>query len=167
MRPYALDPPLSLLLNEAANICALPSLPTLVSSGGGRGMPAMVVLQSLGQARHRRGDAQADAIWDAANVKVIFVGLAQAGDLARISRLAGEVDQTTISRSRGAGGASWSTGLRRIPVLGIEDLRSLPAGHAVLSYRHLRPAHIRLAPWWRLPIAAAVRDSQEALPRSI
>jgi hypothetical protein len=96
-------------------------------------------------------------------VKVIFGGLAQADDLARISRLAGEVDQTTISRSRGAGGASWSTGLRRIPVLGIEDLRSLPAGHAVLFYRHLRPAVIRLTPWWRLPIAASVRGSQNAL----
>ena len=127
----------------------------------------MVVLQSLGQARHRWGDAQADAIWDAANVKVIFGGLAQADDLARISRLAGEVDQTTVSRSRGASGNSWSTGLRRIPVLGVEDLRSLPGGHAVLFYRHLRPALIRLAPWWQLPIAAAVRDSQEVLPSSI
>ena len=110
------------MLNEAANICPLPSLPSLVSSGGGRGIPAMVVLQSLGQVRPRWGDAQADAIWDAANVKVIFGGLAQADDLARISRLAGEVDQTTISRSRGASGASWSTGLRRIPVLGVENL---------------------------------------------
>ena len=154
---------MGLLLNEAANICPLPSLPSLVSSGGGRGIPAMVVLQSLGQARHRWGDAQADAIWDAANVKVIFGGLAQADDLARISRLAGEVDQTTISRSRGAGGVSWSTGLRRIPVLGVEDLRSLPAGHAVLFYRHLRPAVIRLVPWWQLPIAPAVLESEKAL----
>src|SRR5205807_1480994 len=51
-----LDPPLGLILNEAANICPLPSLPSLVSSGGGRGIPALVVLQSLGQARHRWGE---------------------------------------------------------------------------------------------------------------
>jgi hypothetical protein len=112
-----------LLLNEAANICPLPGLPALVASGGGRGTPAMVVLQSPGQARHRWGEAQAEALWDAANVKLIFGGLAGAHDLSNISQLAGDIDQPTLSRYSGAAGDGWSTGIRRVPVLGVDDLR--------------------------------------------
>jgi hypothetical protein len=46
-----------------------------------------------GEARHRWGEAQADALWDAANIKLIFGGLAGADELSRISRLAGDIDQ--------------------------------------------------------------------------
>jgi type IV secretion system protein VirD4 len=151
-----------LLLNEAANICPLPSLPALVASGGGRGTPAMVVLQSPGQARHRWGEAQAEALWDAANVKLIFGGLAGANELSGISRLAGDIDEPTLSRTSGAGGDGWSTGIRRVPVLGIEDIRELPEGHAVLFYRHLPPVLVRLSPWWERPIAAQVQASLDA-----
>ncbi len=45
-----LDPPLSLILDEAANY-PLPSLPSLMSEGGGTGISTVVVLQSLAQAR--------------------------------------------------------------------------------------------------------------------
>jgi len=122
----------------------------------------MVVLQSLGQARHRWGEAAADAMWDGATAKLVFGGLAQADDLARISRLAGEFDGPTYTRSRGAGGDSVSTGVRRVPVLGVEELRSMAAGRAVLFYRHLPPIITRLPPWWDLPIAAAVRSGEAA-----
>ncbi len=157
-----LDPPLGLVLNEAANLCPLPSLPTLLTSGGGRGITTMVVLQSLGQARHRWGEAAADAMWDGATAKLVFGGLAQADDLARISRLAGEFDEPTHTRSRGAGGDSVSTGMRRVPVLGVEELRSMAAGRAALFYRHLPPIVTRLTPWWDLPIATTVRKGQAA-----
>jgi type IV secretion system protein VirD4 len=49
-----LDPPLALILDEAANY-ALPSLPSLMSDGGGTGITTVVVLQSLAQARARWG----------------------------------------------------------------------------------------------------------------
>jgi type IV secretory pathway TraG/TraD family ATPase VirD4 len=45
-----IDPPLSMILDEAANY-PLPSLPSLMSEGGGTGITTMVVLQSLAQAR--------------------------------------------------------------------------------------------------------------------
>ena len=64
-----LDPPLSLVLDEAANY-PLPSLPSLMSDGGGSGLSTIVVLQSLAQARAVWGENQASAIWDAAIVKV-------------------------------------------------------------------------------------------------
>lgn len=50
-RPGArLDPPLSVILDEAANY-PLPSLPSLMSDGGGTGISTTVVLQSMAQAR--------------------------------------------------------------------------------------------------------------------
>jgi len=45
-----LDPPLLLLLDEAANIAPLPSLPSLLADGGGSGITTVAVLQSLAQA---------------------------------------------------------------------------------------------------------------------
>ncbi len=47
-----LDPPL-LLLDEAANIAPLPSLPNRLADGGGSGITTVAVLQSLAQARTR------------------------------------------------------------------------------------------------------------------
>ena len=44
-----LDPPLGLVLDEAANY-PLPSLPALMSEGGGTGIMTIAVLQSLAQA---------------------------------------------------------------------------------------------------------------------
>ena len=58
-----LDPPLSLILDEAANY-PLPSLSSLMSEGGGTGISTLVVLQSLAQARAVWGEHQAGAIWD-------------------------------------------------------------------------------------------------------
>ena len=59
-----LDPPLLLLLDEAANIASIPSLPNLLADGGGTGITTVAVLQSLAQARARWGDAGADSMWD-------------------------------------------------------------------------------------------------------
>jgi len=54
-----LDPPLLLALDEIGNLAPLPSLPTLMSEGGGSGITTLAVLQSLSQARDRWGE-QAD-----------------------------------------------------------------------------------------------------------
>ena len=72
-----LDPPLLLALDEIANLTPLPSLPPLMAEGGGSGITTLAVLQSLAQARGRWGEHAADAIWDAATVKLVLGGLGQ------------------------------------------------------------------------------------------
>ncbi|MCL5947551.1 MAG: type IV secretory system conjugative DNA transfer family protein [Actinobacteria bacterium] len=62
--------PLSLILDEAANIAPLPTLPNLLSEGGGSGIQTLVVLQSLAQGRHRWSEAEMDAMWDASTIKL-------------------------------------------------------------------------------------------------
>lgn len=154
-----MDPPLSLWLDEAANIAPLQSLPQLLSAGGGSGICTAVVLQSLAQARTRWGADQADAIWDASTVRVVFGGLGHADDLARISRLAGEVDEEVRSHTRGTGGSSWSTSSQKRPVMSVDYLRTLPEGKAVVLHRRTPPVEAVFDGWWKLPIAKAVQAS--------
>lgn len=143
-----LDPPLLLLLDEAANIAPIPSLPSLLSDGGGSGITTVAVLQSLAQARVRWGDAHAETMWDAATIKVMLGGLAHAEDLLRISRLAGEIDERTETHTRGMNGKSVSTSLRRLPALPVEKLRGLPIGRALVLARRARPVEAVLTPFW-------------------
>lgn len=143
-----LDPPLLLALDEIANLTPLPSLPSLMAEGGGSGITTLAVLQSLAQARHRWGEHAADAIWDAATVKLVLGGLAKLRDLEDVSRLLGEIDEPTQTLSRGRmGERSSSTSLRQVPVMPPSVLRTLPFGTGVLLLRHARPVVIDLQAW--------------------
>jgi type IV secretory pathway TraG/TraD family ATPase VirD4 len=142
-----LDPPLALILDEAANY-AVPSLPSLISEGGGTGITTVAVLQSLAQARARWGEHDGAAIWDAASVKAILGGGSNARDLQDLSALIGERDDEVSSWTREAhGGRSHTTNLRRVPILDTGQLRTLPFGHAVLLMRSSGPIMLDLNPW--------------------
>lgn len=158
-----LDPPLALLLDEAANY-PLPSLPSLMSEGGGSGLTTLAVLQSLAQSRDRWGREAAGAIWDSAIVKVVLGGSANADDLAAISRLIGdrEVKEMTRTHGRGPGGSSVSTSVRRRPILEPSAIRQLPIGHGLLLMRSAPPIMMRLSAWTDRCDAAMLRRSKEA-----
>jgi type IV secretion system protein VirD4 len=141
-----LDPPLSLILDEAANY-PLPSLASLMSEGGGTGISTLVVLQSLAQARAQWGEHEGAAIWDAAIVKIVLGGGSNAKDLADLSSLIGTREQTHTSESRGSDGKkSSSTSTRQVPVLEPGQLRTLPFGYAVLL-RSAQPIMLSLQRW--------------------
>ena len=107
-----LDPPLGLILDEAANY-PLPSLGALMSEGGGTGITTLAVLQSLAQARHRWGREQAQGIWDSAIVKIVLGGGSNADDLADIARLVGDRTEPEVSQTaQSGGGRSISTSTR-------------------------------------------------------
>ena len=52
-----LDPPMTVILDEAANICRIADLPSQYSHAGGRGVIPVTILQSYEQGRHRLGRA--------------------------------------------------------------------------------------------------------------
>ena len=163
-----LEPPLTLLLDEAANIAPIPSLPNLLADGGGSGVTTVCVLQSLAQARARWGQPGAEAMWDSATLKVVLGGLGHADDLTRISRLAGDVDDTMYTHHNGANGPGVSIQPRRLPALPVERLRTLPVGHAIVLARRTPPVHAVLTPWWAGPHADAIRTAvdQDAIRSS-
>jgi len=153
-----LDPPLLLALDEIGNLSPLPSLPVLMSEGGGTGITTMPVLQSLSQARDRWGDHAAGAIWDASIVKVILGGTSAARDLQDLSALIGERDEHTDTVSVGDyGSRSLQRSTRRVPVMPPETIRTLPWGTALVMLRSAPPLVTDLRAWTARHDAARLR----------
>lgn len=148
-----LDPPLAMILDEVANY-PLPSLPALMSEGGGSGITTVAVLQSLEQARAKWGEHEGGAIWDSAIVKAVLGGGSNARDLADLSALIGERDERCATESRDAGGRrSISYATRRVPVMDTSRLRTLPFGTGLLLLRSAPPIVLDLQPWTARPDA--------------
>jgi len=159
-----LDPPLLLALDEIANLSPLPSLPTLMSEGGGSGITTLPVLQSLAQAWSRWNENAATVIWDAAIVKIILGGGSHTRDLTDISTLLGERDELTSSTSTDQGGGkSWQQSVRRVPIVPADVLRTLPFGTAIVLLRTARPIVTTLAPWTSRPDAGQLREDRAAV----
>jgi type IV secretory pathway TraG/TraD family ATPase VirD4 len=168
MSPGArLDPPLAVILDEAANY-PLPSLPSLMSDGGGTGITTFVVLQSLAQARARWGRDEAAAIWDAAIVKLILGGSGNADDLRDLSALIGTRKERRASESWGPDSRrTVSASVHEVPILDTGQLRTLPFGQAVLLLRSAPPILLRLQPWTGRSDGANLQASRATVEGSV
>ncbi|MEU4193605.1 TraM recognition domain-containing protein [Kribbella sp. NPDC026611] len=143
-----LEPPLALILDEIANLCAVPSLPSLMADGGGSGISTLVVIQSLAQARDKWGEQAAAAMWDAATLRLILGGSAQPRDLQDLAAVCGDRDEEIRNWSRGPDGKrTISTSTRRIPILPPDVIRTLPLGTGILLARTARPILLNMIPW--------------------
>ncbi len=162
-----LDPPLAVILDEAANY-PLPSLLPLMSEGGGSGLSTLVVLQSLAQARARWGRDETSALWDSAILKIVLGGSANAEDLRDLSALLGSFEAERTSRSKGeTGRTSTSTSVQDRPVLEVGDLRTLPFGTAMLIARAAPPIRLKLRPWTARRDAGSINESRDAVEASL
>ena len=167
----ALDPPLLVVLDEAAHIAPLPELDGLAATCASHGIQLVTVWQDLAQVRARYG-ARAPTVLNNHRAKVFLPGIADPDTLEYASRLIGDEEVTTpsITRdSRGGRSTTSSTGPRRL--LAPEELRCLRRGEAVLVYGTLPPAKVRLRPWWeslktRGPHRALRRRGRRAGARS-
>ena len=162
-----LDPPMLVVLDEAANVCRISDLPDLYSHLGSRGIVPLTILQSYRQGTRVWGDMGMDALWSAATVKVIGAGIDDAKVAEDLSRLVGDHDVPVRSTTRGTGQASSSTSLRRQRILPADAVRALPRGSALLFATGCRAALIHLSPWYASPraaaVTAAVADAEAAL----
>lgn len=162
-----IDPPLLLVLDEVANICRIRDLPEQYSHLGSRSIIPIAILQSYAQGERVWGKAGMKELWGAATVKLIGSGADDADFAEDISRIVGEHDVDVVSYSRGQGGGSSSTTTRRERILPAAAVRALPKTHAVLLATGIRPAMIRLLPWYTGPrktvIAAAEKQAAAEL----
>ncbi len=142
-------------------------LPDLYSHLGSRGIVPVTILQSYKQGVRVWGEPGMDTLWSAATSKLIGAGIDDARTAEDLSRLIGEHDVPTPSTSRGPGGASPSTSLRRERIFGPDQIRALPKGTALLYATGTRVALLTLQPWYDGPqagrIGTAQRDAQAAL----
>ena len=142
-----LDPPLSLVLDEATNICPVP-LPQWASDAGGRGIALVYAIQSPSQLEDRWGQAGADTVWQCSNCKVILGGLSVTKDLERLSTLLGHRDEIVPVPFHPQAHRA-APQIRRVPVMTPAEIREIPENHAVVVYRALRPVEIVMHPVWK------------------
>lgn len=131
--------PMTLALDECANIAPLPSLPYVLGDGRGQGFQTHVVFQSLAQARSRWGAEEAEVIWDTCTCRMILPGSANQRDNKMISELLGEFDEVGLRRSRGRGATSYNEDIRSRATLSVNGVREIKPGRFLLIYRHLKP----------------------------
>ena len=147
-RSGPLNPPLLVVLDEAAHIAPLPELDGLAATCASHGIQIVTVWQDLAQVRGRYG-ARAPTVLNNHRAKLFLPGIADPDTLEYASRLIGdeEVPHPSVTRDpTGRRSTTSTTGPRRL--LPPEELRCLPRGRAVLVYGTLPPARLRLRPWW-------------------
>ena len=162
-----LDPPLSLILDEIANLAPWPGLPIALSDGGGIGISTLVVLQSLSQARSGWSIDEAATIWDSAIIKVIFGGGSDERDLRSLAGLLGERSVTLNTRSWSAQGRQDGEQIRESPVISLDEIRRLPAGTALMLGRRTRPILLDLREWHKRKDAAELDRSKAETERAL
>ena len=144
-----LDPPLVVVLDEAANICKIADLPQLYSHLGGRGIIPITILQSYPQGVRVWGETGMDTLWAASTVKIIGAGLDDVPFLEKVSQLIGEHDVTTRGVHHGGGQMGENLTLRRQRIMAVEDLRQMRKSTALLFATGCRPAMLNMQPWYR------------------
>jgi type IV secretory pathway TraG/TraD family ATPase VirD4 len=165
-----LDPPMVVVLDEAANICRIADLPELYSHLGSRGMVPVTILQSYQQGVSVWGEPGMAALWGAATKKVIGAGIDDPRHARDLATLVGQHDVPVISVSYGDGRASQQVSLRRQEILDAADIRALAPGSALLLATGARPALVSLRPWYSGPqaaqITAAIAQAEAAMQRA-
>lgn len=151
-----LDPPMMLILDEIANIAtAWPGLIQLMADGGGVGISPFPVFQSLAQAKNEWGANPADALWEAATIKLQLGGSADDENLKKIQTLADTYEHRRDTKSHGKGGTSHQEQYSDKNVLEIGEIRRLPTveskvgPHALLFFRRYRPILTKLRPYFK------------------
>jgi TraM recognition site of TraD and TraG len=114
-RAGRLDPPLAVLLDEAANICKIGDLPQLYSHLGSRGIVVLTILQPCAQGVAVWGQTGMRALWSAATVKIVGLGMDDADFAEECSRLIGDHDVAVDTHTATSG--SWSRSPRQQRVL--------------------------------------------------
>ena len=165
-----LDPPMVVILDEAANICRIADLPELYSHLGSRGMIPVTILQSYQQGVAVWGEPGMAALWGASTKKVIGAGIDDPRHARDLAMLVGQHDVPVLSVSYGDGRTSRQVSLRRQEILEPADIRALPPGSALLLATGVRPALISLRPWYTGPdaprITAAIARAEAAMQRA-
>lgn len=146
-----LDPPLLLVLDEAANIAPIRDLDTLASTAAGFGIQLVTVCQDLAQLAARYGPERSRTIANNHRAKLLLSGVSDLTTLDLVSGLAGEtaLPEETVTHDLRDGRRTTSRAVAFRRLAPTDALRRIPPTEAVLVYGHLPPARIRLRPWYQ------------------
>jgi type IV secretory pathway TraG/TraD family ATPase VirD4 len=137
MEGARLDAPLLLALDEVAQTTPVP-LGKWMADGSGKGIPCIVVVHGVAQLASRYGENGARTILDTAGCWVMLGGISDPDTLSMAEKLGGDI----AIAERGADNHA------RHPVLSADQIRELPAKHAVILARNLAPVITHLPMAW-------------------
>jgi type IV secretory pathway TraG/TraD family ATPase VirD4 len=141
--------PLLLLLDEAANSAPLTKLPQYAATLRSRDVQLVTIFQDYGQVVRRWGRDNARSILNNHVARVLLPGMADPELLEVFSNLLGERQAVSTTISEGSHGPSSSETHRWERLAPVNELRTLPAGHAVLIHDNTPPARVQLRPYYR------------------
>lgn len=154
--------PVTLALDEVANVAPIASLPALVSEAGGQGLHVLAAVQDLSQVRGRWGVEVADGFLSLFQHVVVLGGIRDTRTLDAVSKICGDTDVVTKTTNRswhratfkpwewGTTTIATGTTTQRRPRMDPGDVYALPSGTGLhLHGSAWRP--IRLAPHYAHP----------------
>jgi type IV secretion system protein VirD4 len=145
-----LEPPLLLVLDEAANIAPIRDLDTLASTGAGLGIQLVTVCQDLAQLAGRYGPERSRTIANNHRAKLLLSGVSDLATLDLVSGLVGEaaMREETFTDDLRDGRRTRASAVAFRRLAPADQLRRIPPGHGLLIYGHLPPVRLRLRPWF-------------------
>ncbi len=139
-----LDPPLLLILDEAANIAPISSLDTLASTAASNGIQIVSIFQDIAQIYSRYGN-KASTIINNHRSKIVLSGLSDVDNLDKVSSLGGNIlNKVNTISTDGVGNKTHTVSSQTSNLLTSSTLRQLEPGFGYLIYGHLSPAKIKL-----------------------
>jgi type IV secretory pathway TraG/TraD family ATPase VirD4 len=159
-RTGRLPKPLTLILDEVANIAPIPGLPTLVTDGGDRGIITWSFHQDPKDAETRWGKAGGNKILKSSNILMVLGGIKDDEYLESLSKLCSEKEAERIGTTESANGMSTSTSTIKERVMTAGAIRQLEPGKGMLFYRELPVAIVDLPGWWEEDDKAAIEEGQ-------
>ena len=142
-----LEPPLLIVLDEAANIAPLSDLDALAATAAGHGIQLVTVWHDMAQI-HARFGQRSTTLVNNHRAKLFLSGISDPSTLDYASHLIGEEEVVLPSVTLGGSGSNGgqttthSQSVRRLAAPDV--LRRTPPGEAVLVYGDLPPARLRL-----------------------
>jgi type IV secretion system protein VirD4 len=156
-RGTPINPPLLVVLDDAAVSAALPQLEVLASTAAAHGIQLVTTFRHLTQVQSRYGD-HAEAVVANHPAKVLLSGITDQATLMLVAELLGDESLRHPAAPPPPGPRDRDSGRGGPPPPGRGDagqpspaqaLRRIYPGHGLLLYGHLPPAYLTLRPWFR------------------
>jgi type IV secretion system protein VirD4 len=157
-----LNPPLLVLVDEAANVAPMRDLAPIASTAASQGIQLVTVWQDLAQVRDRYHVA-GNTVLNNHRARVVLRGCGDEETLRWVSTMAGDTVTKSASSSRSSRNGPAIERVERL--LPIHEARQMRRFDGVLLYGALPAAKLKLRPWYRdrqLRRLAAPIDSDAA-----
>jgi type IV secretion system protein VirD4 len=155
-----LDPPLLLILDEAANVAPIPDLDEVASTAAALGIQLVTIFQDLAQMKVRFGE-RAATIFNNHTAKIIGSEISDPETQRYVSSIVGPAEFDQRSKTAGATGHQSTTeGESFHDLIHPSILRGAEPGSGLLVYRHLPPAKLTFRPWFADPELRRLREAQ-------